>query len=208
MKTNDLIVLEIRRRVYRFIIKYPGLHLREISRKLEIPKTTLSYHLRYLEKERFLFAKRDGRYIRYYAAKKVGNTEKKILGFIRQETPRRIVLFLFLYPEHSRVDISKEIEKAPTTISFYLRKLTDMDIIERYRSGHTFAYRIKNQKEMYNIFIMYEESLSDDIVKHFLSWVRFVIPDGVPTSYRLRKKADVDEMYNALLEIFPHPYHV
>jgi len=208
METHDLIVLEIRRRIFRFIIKYPGLHLRELSRKLAVPKTTLNYHLRYLEKEGFLVAKHDDRYTRYYAAKTVGNIEKEILGFIRQETPRRIILFLFLYPEHSRVDMSKEIGKAPSTLSFYLKKLVESDIVEQSRVGHTFAYRIKNQTELYHVLIMYEKSLSDDIVHHLLSWVRFVIPEGIPTSYRKRKKADVDELYDALLEIFPHPYHV
>ena len=207
-ETHDLISLEIRRKIFHFITKYPWLHLRELTRELTIPKTTLTYHLRYLEKEGFLIAKHEGRYLRCYAAKKVGNTEKKILSFIRQETPRRIILFLFLYPEHSRVDMSKEIDKAPSTLSFHLKKLVESDIIERYRAGHTYAYRIKNQKEMYNTLIIYEKNLSYDIVKYLLRWVRFVIPDGIPTSYRKRKKADVDETYEALLEIFPHPYHV
>ena len=208
METHDLISLEIRRKIFHFITKYPGLHLREISRKLSIPKTTLNYHLRYLEKEGFIIGKHERRYLRYYAAKTVGNFEKGILSVIREETPRRIILFLFLYPEHSRIDMSKEIGKAPTTLSFYLKELVDKDIIERSRVGHTYAYRIKNQKEMYRVLIMYENSLSYDIVEYLLNWVKFVIPGGVPTSYRKRKKADIDEMYEALLEIFPHPYHV
>lgn len=189
-------------------MKYPGLHLREISRKLNIPKTTLNYHLKYLEKENFLLAKSDNRYTRYYPTKKVGNNDKEILGLMRQNLPRRIILFLFLYPEHSRRNISEDLEKPLTTISFHLKKLLALNIIEKRRVGHSYAYRIKNQKEMYNLLISYENSLSDDILGPFLEYVKYVLPDGIPPSYRRRKKKDIDEIIEALYEIFPHPYHV
>ena len=208
MRTNNLLGLEIRRQLFNFILKNPGLHLREISRKLNIPKTTLNYHLKYLEKENFLLGKPGSRYTRYYATKKVGNINKHILGLMRQDIPRRIILFFFLYPEHSITDISQDLEIPSTTISFHLKKLIDLDIIEKRRAGHSYAYRIKNQKEMYNMLISYENSLSDDILGPFLEYVKYVLPDGVPPSYRRRKKKDIDEIIDAIYEIFPHPYHV
>ena len=209
MEENYILGLEIRRRIYSFILKYPGLHLRELSRKLNVPKTTLNYHLKYLEKENFLLGKSEDRFTRYYATKKVGASDKAILGIMRQDIPRRIILFLFLYPEHSKIDISQDLEKPTTTISFHLKKLMDLDIIENRRVGHSYAYRLKNQKEMYNILILYENSLSDDVLGPFLEYVKYVIPDGVPSSYRRRrKKKDVDEIIEAIYEIFPHPYHV
>lgn len=208
MEEHDILWLEIRRQIFNFILKYPGLHLREISRKLNIPKTTLNYHLKYLEKENFLLAKSDNRYTRYYPTKKVGNNDKEILGLMRQNLPRRIILFLFLYPEHSRGNISEDLEKPLTTISFHLKKLLALNIIEKRRVGHSYAYRIKNQKEMYNLLISYENSLSDDILGPFLEYVKYVLPDGIPPSYRRRKKKDIDEIIEALYEIFPHPYHV
>ena len=208
MEEHDILWLEIRRQIFNFILKYPGLHLREISRKLNIPKTTLNYHLKYLEKENFLLAKSDNRYTRYYPTKKVGNNDKEILGLMRQNLPRRIILFLFLYPEHSRRNISEDLEKPLTTISFHLKKLLALNIIEKRRVGHIYAYRIKNQKEMYNLLISYENSLSDDILGTFLEYVKYVLPDGIPPSYRRRKKKDIDEIIEALYEIFPHPYHV
>jgi len=208
MEEHDILGLEIRRQIFNFILKYPGLHLREISRKLNIPKTMLNYHLKYLEKENFLLAKSDNRYTRYYPTKKVGNNDKEILGLMRQNLPRRIILFLFLYPEHSRRNISEDLEKPLTTISFHLKKLLALNIIEKRRVGHSYAYRIKNQKEMYNLLISYENSLSDDILGPFLEYVKYVLPDGIPPSYRRRKKKDIDEIIEALYEIFPHPYHV
>jgi len=208
MEENALLGLEVRRQIFNFISKYPGVHLREISRKLDIPKTTLNYHLKYLEKENFLLGKSENRYTRYYATKKVGNNDKEILGLMRQDLPHQIILFLFLYPEYSRKDISEDLEKPTTTISFHLKKLLALGIIEKRRVGHSYAYRIKNQKEMYHVLITYENSLSEDILSPFLKYVKYVLPDGIPPSYRRRKKKDIDEIIDVIYEIFPHPYHV
>ena len=60
----NILELETRRKIYDFIQKFPGLHVREISRRLEIPFSTLQYHLRFLEKRELVKAKDDGKYIR------------------------------------------------------------------------------------------------------------------------------------------------
>ena len=57
MRKEELLKLKIRRQIYQFILKYPGFHFSEISRKLKIPKTTLNYHLSYLEKYGFIVVK-------------------------------------------------------------------------------------------------------------------------------------------------------
>ena len=42
--------LETRRKIYTHILKAPGLHEREISRVLNIPLSTLDYHIQFLNK--------------------------------------------------------------------------------------------------------------------------------------------------------------
>jgi len=205
---NDLLGLKIRKQIFNFILTFPGLHLRELSRKLQVPKTTLHYHINYLINENLIVEKLENRYKRYYVNKKVGNYDKTTLGYMRQGVPRKIILFLFLYPEHSLNEICQEIEKPPTTVWFHLKKLVDKDIVETRRSGHSYAYRIKNQKEMYNMLISYEDSLTDDILNPFLEYIKYVLPDGFPPSYRRRKKKSIDEMIDSIYEVFPHPYHV
>jgi len=209
MEEHDVLGLGIRRRIYQNILKYPGLHLSQIARNLTIPRTTLLYHLNFLKRENLLFGKSEGRFTRYYVKKTVGNADKVILGLLRQQIPRRIILFLFLYPEHSRFDLSQDLEIPTSTLSFHLKKLMSLEIIERRRLGHSYAYRIKHQKQLYTVLITYEKSLSDDVLDPFLEYVKYVIPDGIPSSYRQRrKKKDVDEIIEAIYEIFPHPYHV
>ena len=102
----------------------------------------------------------NGRYKRYYAANKVGENDKKILNFLRQEVPFEIVMFLFLKPNSSRIKISKNLKKHTTTISFHIEKLMDLGIIEGISvNGNGMEYKIKNQETLSDIIIKYRKSL-------------------------------------------------
>jgi predicted transcriptional regulator len=50
---------EHRREIYNFVKENPGLHMRELQRKLEIPLSTLEYHLDYRKRCYLLFARKD-----------------------------------------------------------------------------------------------------------------------------------------------------
>ena len=42
--------LESRRRIYDFILNHPGIHFSALCRRLNVPKTTMFYHINYLKK--------------------------------------------------------------------------------------------------------------------------------------------------------------
>lgn len=207
-KKKDFLELEARRIIYNYVLKNPGFHLRKLSRDLGVPKTTLKYHLDFLIKQDMIIVRTEKRYLRYYVAQTVGNLDKETLGLVRQNIPRKIVLFLFLYPGNSRLVLSNDLGKSPTTISYHLQKLLKKEVIISYSSGREKVYKLKDQKEMYKFLISYEESLSKDVAfSHLLNWVRYAIPDGVPRRKPGDRK-DVDDIEKALYEVFPHPYHV
>lgn len=150
--------------VYNYILKYPGLHLSELSRKLNIPKSTMDYHLNHLKKQEVIVKKSGDGYIRYYIAKKIGENDKKILNLLRQAVPQEIIMFLLLHPESSKIKISTYLKKHPTTISFHLNKLTSTDIIEIIPNGNEKRYRIKNSEYISDLLIKYKESFLDDTI--------------------------------------------
>ena len=91
---EDILKLETRRNIYDFILKNPGLHLREISRRANIPLGSLNYHLNFLNKNELIVTKYDPRYLRYYVKQTVGKKDKEIINLLRQEIPLRIVILL------------------------------------------------------------------------------------------------------------------
>ena len=149
--------------------------MREISRKLDIPKSTLIYHLKCLEKENFLLSKSDGKYTRYYIPNKIDSKEKKILSVLRKDTTNAIVLYLLSHMYSSEANISRSLKKHPTTIGFHLKKLLDLGIIkpvtvcdgkiiderdpiavEHHLVGNEINYAIKEPNYIYQLFTTYK----------------------------------------------------
>ena len=72
-----------RREIYQCITKYPGLHFRELSRRLHVSTSTLNYHLNYLKKRELIIQRSDDRYIRYFPKNKISEKYKKAMNLLR-----------------------------------------------------------------------------------------------------------------------------
>ena len=59
---DEILKLETRREIYNFILEYPGLHLREISRRTNIPLGSLGYYIKSLKKYGLIETKKDQKY--------------------------------------------------------------------------------------------------------------------------------------------------
>lgn len=210
MGKTEILELETRRKIYNFILKYPGLHLRELSRKMNAPKSTMEYHLNRLKKQGSIIINPDGKYRRYFVAQKIDEREKQIINVLRQKIPRSIILFLIAYPYSSRGLISKKLKRNPSTISFHLKKLCDMGILESFylkEVNHSAIvellqgekgklYIIYSQGSIINALVTYEKCLLDD-----------AIGPALDQAEKLLSRYGIDEFNDAIWEIFPHPYH-
>jgi predicted transcriptional regulator len=197
MDIEKILELNIRREIYRFILMYPGLHIRELSRKLNVPKSTMIYHLNYLEKHKILTSKTDGGFTRFYVSQTVENIDKKMLQILRQNLPLKIILFLLRWPNSTNKDISKYLNKHRTTVAFHLKKLQEMNIVECDISSNETRYIIKNHEDIYRLLITYKKRLFDENISIILDWLEEWHKD----------KDNIDAMFERLEEILPHPYY-
>ena len=124
-------ILEIsnRKKIYEYILKNPSSYEREISKKIGIPKSTLRYHLYTLKKRELINSREEKGYTRYFVLNKLGKREKEILSVLKQEVPRNILLYLMYYVVCSQKEISKVVEKRPSTIAYHLKKLKKICLI-------------------------------------------------------------------------------
>jgi len=159
--------LRTRRIIYKHILKNPGLHEREIARQLEVALGTLDYHLYYLKKKELVITKTDGHYTQYYVAGKIGKKDKKFLAVLRQKVPRKIVIFLLLNNFSYHRDICNHIGLAPSTTSFHLNKLVDLDLVEKKAEGRESIFTIKEKEYISDLIISYKKSFLDDAVNRF-----------------------------------------
>lgn len=163
---KDRLELETRKTIYNYISKNPGLHLNELSRKLNIPVSTVNYHINYLKKLDIIIARPNGRYVRYFVTEKIGFKEKEIINLLRQDVPLQIVIFLLLYPNSSQIKISRYLKRHSTTIAFHLDKLIDVDIIETNPNGKEINYKVKNEEDIFDLLDRYGDSLFEEILEY------------------------------------------
>ena len=207
MVKNEILELETRRIIYNHILEHPGLHFREISRKLKIPTSTLEYHLNYMKKRGLITASKQKKFIRFYAVENIGREEKKILDIIRQETPRRVILSMKIPNTVSFEYLLREMDMSPSTISYNLKKLVAAGIVEKIKVNNQVKFVLKDEEGLYDIFIRYNESLLDDFVNDLIEWITRIRTD---LSFRdlIYLIQDTDALINGFYEMFPNPYTV
>ena len=197
MDGNKILELETRKQIYDHILKYPGLHIRDLSRQLDLPKSTLTYHLRYLKKHRFIEENLYENYTRYYAPKKIDRSHKKILNLFREEAPRRVILYLALNQFSTIDEISKHIHKHRSTVSHHLKKLRNAGILKSYKINGEKRYQLCEGNGQLIFTVFTHENSFDEETKRIIKKVK----------HKMEKRG-WDQVSDALYEIFPHPYHV
>ena len=195
---------EKRKLIYDYILEYPGLHTREISRKLNIPRSTLLYHLNYLKKSGFIVERNEGSYLRYFDSKKIETIDKEIFALLRKRVVRNILLVLAYYRVCTQAEIVKHLEndcnikKHPTTIAFHLDRLIEMGVVEYFSNG---------RQKMYFGNYKLASILIDFILEHKISFLGDSIRWHL---HRLNKHSPehFEKVEQIFSDVFPHPYHV
>ena len=164
--------IKIRRKIFNFISKHPGIHEREISRKLKIPLSTLDYHLIYLLKRELIVGKSDGHYKEYYVQGKLSVRDQQVFSVLRRKVTRRIILLILQNESINHGDIGKDLGLAASTISFHLTKLVELEIVDSFKKGKESWFFIKDPDYVSDLVIRNKKSFYDDAVDRFVdTWV-------------------------------------
>jgi predicted transcriptional regulator len=165
---DEVLELETRRDIYEFIGRFPGLHMREIQRKLDIPIALVEYHLNILEKAEVVSTITEGGYKRYYTAttdSRIGYKEKKILGTLRMKIPLQITLYLLKYEKKTHSEISKYLDIKPSKLSFHLKKLQKLGVVKKLSAVEGKGYIIEDERMMYRLLLAFKPS--QDMLNEF-----------------------------------------
>ena len=164
--------LETRKRIYDFIKEYPGTHMREIQRRLNLPIGVLKFHIQYLTKHDMITEKPDRYYKRYYISGTLGSIDREALTVLRQKYPRWIILYLIQHPKVKHKDLLEQFGLKPSTLSFYLKSLVEKNIVIRKRVGRESIYLLSNPDNIIQLLITYRPSFLDKLVDRFLeTWL-------------------------------------
>jgi predicted transcriptional regulator len=127
----------------------------------------LSYHLMYLERVGMLKSEADGHRKRYFIARAFMEVQRRILGLLRQDVPRRIVLEILLQGERTFSELQAAAGVSKSTLSYHLQKMTSRELLVRYRRERESVFAIKDMDEVSRLLVTNRQSFHDDTVDRF-----------------------------------------
>jgi predicted transcriptional regulator len=164
----EILENENRRKIYLLIEANPGIHFRELQRNLNIPLTTLDYHLNYMVRKKIVFGEKEAQFRRYYT-KPLDREDKKVLSALRQKKLREIVLVVTANQKAKYQFLSEYLKLPYSTLSFYLKYLVEKGILEREKIGNETFYTVKDEDRVTKILIAYRTSFLDKLIDKALS---------------------------------------
>jgi predicted transcriptional regulator len=149
VKREDLLALEARRRVYEYVQRFPGLHLREIARGAGMETNHAKYHLRYLEKHGLLSSRREEGYWRFFAKEEgsvglresLAPQEKTVLALLRQPVPLHAILLLLENETASAEELRAKVGVAHSTLLYHMEKLERAGVVASDPAGRERRFR-------------------------------------------------------------------
>jgi len=166
-KKKEVLMLDIRKRIYLAIEKFPGIHFRELQRKVGIASGNIEYHLDYLRKADLIKAEKINTNKRFYLLG-LNDYERKILGILRQKNFRKIILKILYEKQVTHKTVVDYLQISPSSVTWYLNQLIDRGILEAYKKGREKFYQLKEQDELIKVIIAYKESFVDKLVDKFV----------------------------------------
>jgi predicted transcriptional regulator len=149
MLVEDLVSeVENRQKIFETVCKYPGIHLRELARTVDLNHNLVDYHLIYLEKRMIVYSLQDGMFKRYHPYDQLGAIDRKdrfgapdkpVVAFLRKPIPFRIIVMLAKNEAMSHRDLTENVKRSPSTVSHHLEKLISAGIVVRLAEGGGFS---------------------------------------------------------------------
>jgi len=176
MFKDEILENENRRRIYSIIEANQGTHLRELQRVLELPLTTLDYHLGYMVRKRIIYAETEGHFKRYYT-KPLDREDKKVLSALRQKKMRETVLVVMANKKAKYQELIEYFKLPPSTLSCYLKTLVDNNILVKEKIGYETVFAVKDEDRVAKVLVAYKKSILDTLVdKTLTAWLESYSP--------------------------------
>lgn len=127
--------VEMRRRVLQHVNRYPGLHLREIQRRVGSSVHLVEYHLNVLERLGLVASQEEGGYRRFFPAQGERATpdakDRAWLGLLRQSVPLGVALYLLDKPGATHGEISDVVPVTKSTLTYHLKNMLRAGLVTR-----------------------------------------------------------------------------
>lgn len=155
--------------ILKVINQSPGIRYRELTRRTGFANGVLTYHLNILEQIRCINKFKQSNVTRYYPID-IPIQDLKVISHLRVHSEKKIILFMLYHDFSTFNEIVEHLRKAPSTISWHLKRLCQ-DGIVAVHSGEYNLYRIIDRKLVNQMVHKYRECFTDEVVNNFIDIV-------------------------------------
>jgi len=129
---ENVLDTEVRKILYEYIDEYPGSHLREIARELDLKPSNAAWHLRKLEQTNLVRSRFIGGKKVYYLVD--GGLEARVEAVaeavLRNSNARKIMQYLNNNPGRHLLEIAHALDLNHHTVKWHIKKMYMAELIE------------------------------------------------------------------------------
>ena len=162
----------IQEKIIKFVNETPGIRYRELLRITGVSNGVLSYHLNLLDNSGRVQVHRINNRTTRYFSHDVSTEESNLIGLLRQNTARKIIIYILESGPCGFNDIVIYTKKVPSTVSWHLSRLKDANIIKVRKQNELNYYEIKIDKfTLQKLLNKYKSSFTEQIVDEYTNMI-------------------------------------
>ncbi|UCF50365.1 MAG: winged helix-turn-helix transcriptional regulator [Thermoplasmatales archaeon] len=129
---ENVLNTEVRMNLYNFIDEYPGSHLREIARELDLKPSNAAWHLRKLEQTNLVRSRVIGGKKVFYLVEGGVDARREAIAesILRNKNARNIMLYLSKNPGKHLLEIANALNLNHHTVKWHIKKMYMAELID------------------------------------------------------------------------------
>jgi len=129
---ENVLDTDVRKNLYQYIDDYPGSHLREIARELDLKPSNAAWHLRKLEQTNLVRSRSIGGKRIYYLVEGGIEARKEAIAeaILRNQNARDIMLYLQDNPGKHLLEIAHALNLNHHTVKWHIKKMYMAELID------------------------------------------------------------------------------
>lgn len=193
--SRDVLDLEVRRRLYEHVGRFPGLHLREVARSLDIHPNHAKYHLERLEQHNLISSRKEDGYWRFWP-KEQGSTgyrdrlsrqDKAALSVLRRPVPFHVTLLLLDQESVSHGDLLEDVHVSHSTLHYHMDKMQQSGLVVSQKVSRQRIYRLADPDRI--VALLARHRPPPNLVHRFLDAWEQLVADAETLSPLVERKA-------------------
>jgi predicted transcriptional regulator len=166
-KTNS-----IQDKIVKCVNEIPGIRYRELLRITGISNGVLSYHLNLLDNSGKIRVNRVNNRVTRSFSSDVSLHDTYVIGLLRQETSRKIIMYILEKGTCGFNDIIIHTRKVPSTISWHMARLKAANIVKVRKQYEFNYYEIgMDRLLLQDLLSKYKSSFTEKIVDDYIDMI-------------------------------------